>query len=186
MVIFELTRPLHQYGLTVYGIFKFITNASQDITTPTRTTDLTSYVYNPETGTNIDLDIAMAHPWSSDIFPKSAEKDKSAAKRREEQKMDKYRKVRLPGGSMVKVPRLVLKHFGRWGEERKKFLQMLSKHSLDKIGRPNAPEFIDYWRKRFSVQLQKCNAKVLLKKSSALSSDGVNKLVSYCTQFFSH
>ena len=84
---------------------------------------------------------------------------------------------------MVKVTPLVMEHFGRWGEEEKKFLQKISKHSLDKIGRPNAPEFIDYWRKRFSVQLQKCNAKVLLKKSSALCSVGVNKLLSSCTQF---
>ena len=99
--------------------------------------------------------------------------------------MDKYRKVRLPGESMVKVTPLVLEHFGKWGEG-KKLLQKLSKHSLDEIGRPNAPEFIDYWRKRFSVQLQKCNAKVLLKKSSALCRHGVNKLVSYCTQFLSH
>ena len=128
----------------------------------------------------------MAHPWSSDIFPKSVEEDVAAAKRREEQTMDKYGKVRLPGGSMVKVTPLVLEHFGRWGEEGKKFLQTFSKHLLDEIGRPNAPEFIDYWRKRFSVQLQKCNAKVLLKKSSTLCSDGVNKLVSYCTQFCSH
>ena len=58
--------------------------------------------------------------------------------------MDKYRKVWLPGGLMVKVTPLVLEHFGRWGEEGKKFLQKLSKHSLDEIGRPNAPEFIDY------------------------------------------
>ena len=66
----------------------------------------------------------MAHPWSSDIFPKSAKEDGAVAKRREERKMDKYRKVRLPGGSMVKVTPLVLEHFGRWGEEGKKFLQI--------------------------------------------------------------
>ena len=66
------------------------------------------------------------------------------------------------------------------------FLQKISKHSLYGIGKPNALEFIDSWRKRFSVQLQKYNAKVVLKKSSALCSDGVNKLVSYGTQFFSH
>ena len=40
--------------------------------------------------------------------------------------MDKYRKVRFPGGSMVKVTPLVLEHFGRWGKEGKKFLQKLS------------------------------------------------------------
>ena len=34
--------------------------------------------------------------------------------------MDKYRKVWLPGGSMVKVTPLVLEHFGRWEEEGKK------------------------------------------------------------------
>ena len=125
-------------------------------------------VYDPETGINIDLDIAMAHPWSSDIFPKSAEEDDAAAKRKEERKMNKYRKVRLPGGSMVKVTPLVLEHFGKWREEDKKFLYKFSKHSLGEIGRPNAPEFIDYWRQKFSVQLQKCNAKVLLKEFSTL------------------
>ena len=41
-VLFGLTRPLHQYGLTIYGIFIFITDTSQDIATPTRTTELTS------------------------------------------------------------------------------------------------------------------------------------------------
>ena len=70
--------------------------------------------------------------------------------------------------------------------DRQKFFQKLSKHSLEGIGKSNAPEFIDYWRKRFSIQLQKCNAKLLLMKSSALCSDGVNKLVAYCTRSFSH
>ena len=51
-------------------------------------------------------------------------------------------------------------HFGRWGDEARNFLQHLGKRSLDEVGRPNIGEFMDFFRKRFSIQLQKCNVKV--------------------------
>ena len=43
------------------------------------------------------------------------------------------------------------------------------KRSTDDFGRPNRAEFKDNWRKRFAIQLQKCNAGVFLRKTSALS-----------------
>ena len=72
----------------------------------------------------------------------------------------------------------------RWGVMGRNFLQKLAKKSCDEIGRPNAAEFLDFWRKRFSLQLQKCNAKVILRKMASLSSD--TSSAKYSTQFFSH
>ena len=60
----------------------------------------------------------------------------------------------------------------------------MAKKSSDEVGRLNAAKFIDFWNKRFSVQLQKCNANVISKKSSSLT--GVNRSDFYATQFFSH
>ena len=46
--------------------------------------------FDPDKGCNVDLDIALAHPWSSDIFPRSSESDGAAAEKREERKKAKY------------------------------------------------------------------------------------------------
>ena len=140
--------------------------------------------FDSDSGCNVDLDIALAHPWSSDIFPRSSETDDAAAERREERKKSKYEKECLPGGTAVSLIPLVMEHFGRWGVMGRNFLQKLAKKSCDEIGRPNAAEFLDFWRKRFSLQLQKCNAKVILRKMASLSSD--TSSAKYSTQFFSH
>ena len=43
------------------------------------------------------------------------------------------------------------------------------KKSSDKVGQLNAAEFIDFWPKRSSVELQKCSARVISKEVSSLS-----------------
>ena len=53
--------------------------------------------FDPDKGCNVDLDIALAHPWSSDIFPRSSESDGAAAERRKERKKANYAKENLPG-----------------------------------------------------------------------------------------
>ena len=63
------------------------------------------------------------------------------------------------------------------------FLQKLAAFSSDEAGRPNAAEFLDFWRKRFSVQLQKCIAQVISKKLSMLCS-GSERPDCLSTQFF--
>ena len=90
--------------------------------------------FDPDKGYNVDLDIALAHPWISDIFPKSSESDGAAAERREERKKAKYAKENLPGGSTVSFIPLVIEHFGRWGEMGKNFLERLAKKSRDELG----------------------------------------------------
>ena len=41
-------------------------------------------VFNTGVGSNVELDISLTHPWSSDIFPTSATTDGAAASRRED------------------------------------------------------------------------------------------------------
>ena len=89
---------------------------------------------------NLDLDILLAHPWSSDFFPSSAEATGAAANRRETRKMSKYEQHKLLGGSVVNVVPLIMEHFGSWGEEVGQFLQKLAAFSSDEAGRPNAAQ----------------------------------------------
>ena len=76
------------------------------------------------------------------------------------------RKKNLPDGLSVRVTPLVLDHFGRWGKKAETYLDDLSKQSKDDFGKSNRAEFKDYWRQRIAIQLQRCNANVLLKKIS--------------------
>ena len=64
-------------------------------------------------------------------------------------------------------------------------MERLAKKSRDELGRPNAAEFLDIWRKRFSTQLQKCNAKAIMRKISTLTND-IDCTVDCSTQFLSH
>ena len=115
-------------------------------------------VFDFGSGSNTDLDISLAHPWSSEVLFSSASMDGAAASRREKTKNEKYSTERLPGEEVVKLAPLVLEHFGRWGQLAEKYLQELSNRSSDECGKTNAPQFKTFWRERFSVQLQKCNA----------------------------
>ena len=142
-------------------------------------------MFDSESASNLDLDISLAHPWSADAFPSSADRTGVAAKQRENRKAAKYSQQKLPGTSVLKAIPLVFEHFGAWGEEAKNFLRKLAAFSSDEVGQPNAPEFVDFWRKRFSVQLQKCNARVIQKKLNVLCG-GCQIPESLSTQFFYH
>ena len=77
--------------------------------------------FETDKGSNVDLDIALANPWSSDIFPRSSESDGAAAERREERKKAKYIKINLPGVSTVSIILLLIEHLGRWGDIERTF-----------------------------------------------------------------
>ena len=64
---------------------------------------------------------------------------------------------------------LVFEHFGRWGEQAHQFLDQLSLQSVDEDGRENSKEFKTFWRRCFSVALQRCNASVLRRKLSRIA-----------------
>ena len=83
-------------------------------------------VYDSETGSNIELDVALAHPWASDILPCAATTGGSAAMRREQIKENKYAQEQLPGGYCPTVVPLVFEHFGHWGEKASEYLRVLS------------------------------------------------------------
>ena len=94
------------------------------------------------------LDVAIAHPWSSDIFPTSAITDGAAARRHEKRKEDKYQHERRPAGDVMSFVPLVFEQFGRGGDKAEGFLKELAKKSTDEDGHPNTCEFVGYWRKR--------------------------------------
>ena len=115
---------------------------------------------------------ALAHPWSSEVFPRSAHIDGTTALRQEERKKKiKYSSETRVGGASVKTISLIMEHFGRWGSDDLKYLQHLSKLSVDELGKPNPSEFLDHWRERFSIQLLKCNSNTIKKISSLPNED---------------
>ena len=135
--------------------------------------------YDVDSGTTKEIDVAMAHPWSKDTIKGASTTCGYAATKREARKEVKYRKESLPDGSKPFVTPLVFEHFGRWGPKAEEFLNELAKKSKDMLGRKNEAAFRSYWRRRFSVIIQKCNSRVVLRKLSRLSLnflDGQDKL----------
>ena len=127
-------------------------------------------VYDSETGSNVELDVALAHPWASDILPRAATTGGSAAMRREQIKENKYAHERLPGRYSPTVVPLVFEHFGRWGVEKaSEYLNVLSALWRDDNGRSNIAEFKTHWRRRFSTKLQQFNANVISRKMAVIS-----------------
>ena len=71
----------------------------------------------------------------------------------------------------------MFEHFGTWGGQAHDYLNDLSRRSVDEVGRSNAEEFKSYYRRCFSVLLQKCNARVIMKKFTLLTSDSASIFV---------
>ena len=124
-------------------------------------------IFDIETGQTLDLDISLAHPWSVENVKRASRIDGFAASAREDKKKAKCSEHQLPGGSESKCVALVLEHYGRWGEEALRFLSQFSRKNQ------NVVQFKSHWRKRLSIILQKCNARVLLKKLSRLGCDNI-------------
>ena len=55
-------------------------------------------VFDTNKGSNINLDVAFAHAWSSEVLSKSAGEDGFAALAREKRKRKKYAKLALSNG----------------------------------------------------------------------------------------
>ena len=126
-------------------------------------------VYDSETESNVELDVALAHPWASDILPRAATTGGSAAMRRKQIKENKYAQERLPGGYSPTVVPLVFEHFSHWGEKASEYLKVLSALWRDDNGRSNIAEFKTHWRQRFSIKLHQCNSSVISRKMAAIS-----------------
>ena len=114
-------------------------------------------MFDSTCGGNVELDVALTHPWSQDILRSAATMDEAAAWR-EDIKHNKYSKEQLPGGHPPTLIPLVFEHFGGWGEEASTFLNKISNLYRDEEGRNNSSDFKTRWRRRLSVQLQCCNA----------------------------
>ena len=65
---------------------------------------------------------------------------------------------------LSKCTPVVLEHFGTWGVTADRLLNTLSLKFKDQEGKNNSADFKTYWRRRFSITLQKLNALVIMKK----------------------
>ena len=77
-------------------------------------------ILDSETGHNVELDVALAHPWVSDICVQPQLVGVQHCEG------NKYREETLPGGYSPTVVPLVFGHFGRWGEKAMDYLKVLS------------------------------------------------------------
>ena len=91
-------------------------------------------VFDVGSGDNAELDVALSHPWATDILSQASKNDGAAAARREIRKTTKYSQVKIPGVSSFSFVSLVFEHFGHWGEEATNYLQELSARSTDDGG----------------------------------------------------
>ena len=122
-------------------------------------------VFDSGVGAGLDLDVALTHPWRKDFILHTASEDGFAAAQMENIKRRKYSNEQLHGSSSSPdFKPLVFEHFGRWGSEAKAYLNFLAKRSRSSVGKCNEAEFRGYWRHRFAVLLQRCNARVMEKK----------------------
>ena len=78
-------------------------------------------------------------------------------------KRTKYEKQTMSTGEKCrKVVPLVFEHFGLWGEEAYDYLKELAKSSRDSEGRKNVADFLMRWRRQLAINIQRCNARVIL------------------------
>ena len=69
-------------------------------------------VFHSASRVDLELDIALVHPWSNEIERLSATTQRAAAIRRENLKIKKYDQELLPGGFRPTFVPIVFKHFG--------------------------------------------------------------------------
>ena len=122
------------------------------VTEKNQETDIQTTIADPivvidtDEESNIDLDVAFAHPWSSEVLSKSAEEDGFAVSAREEQKRKKYAKLALSGRGTTNptlIP-LVFEHFGRWRQKAERYLNTLPSRARDCERKRNHSEFVCY------------------------------------------
>ena len=131
-------------------------------------------------GVDLELDIALVHPWSNDTEVLSATTQRAAATRRENLKIKKYDQELLPGSFRPTFVPIVFKHFGCWGEKAGDYLKKLSQLSRDEDRKPTASTFKTYWRSVFSVCLQRSNARVIDSKIKKIVSRDSNININSC------
>ena len=111
----------------------------------------------------------MAHPLSGDSMKGAAAESGYAAKKREVKKEQKYNQEVSQSGSRLSFVPLVFEHYGYWGPSAEDYLDRISKKAKDINGHNSETDFRDRWLKQISVNVQKCNARVISKKVSKLS-----------------
>ena len=78
--------------------------------------------------------------------------------------MNKYSNQQHPGSCKATFLPLSFEHFGCWGGNADKYLNLLAKRSRNVESGSSEAQFRGQWRKRLSICLQKSNSNVILRK----------------------
>ena len=138
-------------------------------------------VFDSASGMDLELDIALGHPWNDEIEGLSATTQRAAATKRQNLKIKMYDLELLPGGIRPTFVPIVFEHFGCWGEKAEDYLKKLLQLSRDEDGKTNASTFKTYWRSVFSVCLQQLNATVIARKINKIVSRDSNININSCS-----
>ena len=83
--------------------------------------------------------------------------------------LSKYKEEKLPGGYSPSIVPLVLALWAL-GYRATNYFNAIASVWRDENGQTNVAEFKIQWRRRFSIQLQRCNESVLTRKRMMIGS----------------
>ena len=122
-------------------------------------------VYNFDQGKKILLDVSITHPLGVNVQSQAANVSGFAATQKDQKKVDKYRAVAGSLGYLFDP--LVMEVYGRWSPIARDFFRKAAvRPSIDFVN--DRAAFVNYWRKRLSVGLQRGNATIILNKIKAI------------------
>ena len=122
-------------------------------------------VYDFDNGKKLLLDITIAHPWAQNYISQSCKTAGFTAAERDHIKNNKYLQMSTDLGYLSRA--FSLEVFGHLGESARETLKQVSRLAAPLAGY-SPEEFLNKWRHRLSVCLQKGNARILSNKVNTI------------------
>ena len=115
-------------------------------------------VYDFDNGKKLLLDITIAHSWAQNYISRNFTTEGFAAAERDRIKNNKYLQMSTDLEYLFRP--FSLEVFGRMEESARETLKQVSRLAAP-LARYSSEEFLNKWRRRLSVCLQKGNARIL-------------------------
>ena len=123
-------------------------------------------VYDYDNGKKLLLDITIAYPWAQNYISRSCTTAWFAAAEQDSIKNKKYLQMSIDLSYLFRP--FSLEVFGRLGESATEALKQVSRLAAP-LAESSPEEYLNEWRRRLAVCLQKYNARILFNKVKTLS-----------------
>jgi len=130
-------------------------------------------IYNFKDGKKLLLDISIVHPQAKHWISGSAKDNGFAAAGGDRLKNQKYAALAQKQGYLFQP--VVSEVFGRWSPVARGIFSFIARRPSADFEQ-NKAAFINYWRRRLSICLQKENANIILRKIKLLTPSSVEPL----------